>query len=482
MTLWRGTPTAQRVGVRRELLGFYTAAGLALLVVGFGAVIASRSVARSEALADAERQTARMANLVVGPLLHDALRGDAESYRELQTAIDLRMRDGYLRQVTVWDHNGRVVFADDPAEIGRSAATPPHEVVDAIDHRIISADFADSPELTELPSAELGDGFVEVYAPFDDPAEASMAFEAYYDYARVDETANSLLWQLIPLVLVPLVVLMAIQIPIATSMAKRVRRHDVERSELAERGLAASERERVRIAADLHDGPIQDLAGMGYALGAVAETVPERNQALMAKLQVTVQRSIESLRKLMVDLYPPDLSVGQLPQSLSTLAAPLRKKGMHVEMHVGRLPAMNTDVVTTVYRVAQEALANVAQHSEASAVTVDLRADRMPGAEPDDDLRINDPLINEGAVGAPATTGGHKLHPQRISTSVRLQILDDGVGFDPVQFDRRAQGHLGLQLLTSRVQQMGGTLKVAKRPGGGTSVEAVIPAGGSALL
>ena len=480
MSLGRDRPAVKRVGVRRELLVFYTAAALALLVVGFGAVIASRSVARSEALADAERQTSRMANLVVGPLLHAALRGDAQSYRELQTAIDLRMRDGYLRQVTVWDHNGRVVFASDPGEIGRSVATPPHEVVDAIDRRIISADFADSPELTELPSDELTDGFVEVYAPFDDPAEAAMAFEAYYDYARIDETANSLLWQLIPLVLVPLVVLMIIQVPIATSMAKRVRRHEVERSELAERGLAASERERVRIAADLHDGPIQDLAGMSYALGAVAQTVPERNQALMAKLQATVQRSIESLRKLMVDLYPPDLSVSELPQSLSTLAVPLRKKGMRVEMHVGRLPAMNTDVVTTVYRVAHEALANVAQHSEASTVTVDLRAG-LPAGDGGDDRRA-DQNHHDDAPDISATVNGTGQHPQRMSTSIRLQILDDGVGFDPARFDRRSQGHLGLQLLTSRVQQLGGTLKVTTRPRGGTAVEAVIPADGAALV
>jgi signal transduction histidine kinase len=474
MTLGRDRSGAARVGVRRELLIFYGAAALALIVVGFGAVVASRSVARAQALTDAERQTSRLADLVVGPLLHAAMNGDPDGYRELATAIDLRMRDGYLRQVTVWDHEGRIVYADDPRAIGRSLPTPP-EVIEAIDRRVVSADFADSPDATELPSDALEDGFVEVYAPFSAPAEAGMAFEAYYDYARVDETADALLWQLIPLVLVPLVALMAIQIPIATSMATRVRRHDVERSELAERGLAASERERVRIAADLHDGPIQELAGMSYALGAVALSVPDRNQALMAKLQTTVQRSIESLRQLMVDLYPPDLSVSQLPQSLSTLAAPLRKKGMHVELHVGQLPAMNTDAVTTVYRVANEALANVAQHSEASAVVVNLMVDQRTTR--DDDLDAGGSGTGAGGEDTVTALNGAD-HPR---TSIRLQILDNGVGFAPERFDRRSQGHLGLQLLTSRVQQLGGTLKVSARPHGGTSVEAVIPTDGATV-
>ncbi len=492
--------TASRAGVGRELLVFCGAAALALLIVSFGAVVASRSVARSQALTDAERQTSRMANLVVGPLLHDALDGDASGFQELTKAIDLRMRDGYLRQVTVWDHNGRVVFANDPAEIGRVVPTPP-EVAEAIDHRVISADFADAPETTTLAELELEDGFVEVYAPFDSPAEASMAFEAYYDYARVDETANSLMWQLIPLVLVPLVALMAIQIPIATSMARRIRRHDTERSELAVRGLAASERERVRIAADLHDGPIQDLAGMSYALGAVALSVPEHNQALMTRLQFTVQRSIESLRQLMVDLYPPDLSVAQLPRSLSALADPLRSRNICVEFDIGPLPAMNADVVTTLYRVAHEALANVAEHSEASAVTVTLNAGPV----------LDDPegsgLAVAGAVSRAAshvgrnTRGGVRQDLRHANgsltvrtptdgrielaglagrTCVRLQIRDNGIGFEPERIDRRAEGHLGLRLLTSRVEHMGGTLTVATRPGGGTSVVAVLPADGFA--
>ena len=75
----------------------------------------------------------------------------------------------------------------------------------------------------------------------------------------------------------PLLVLMLIQVPIAASLARRIRRQDADRSALLERNLSVSEKERVRVAADLHDGPIQELAGVGYALGAVASSVPEHN-------------------------------------------------------------------------------------------------------------------------------------------------------------------------------------------------------------
>ena len=437
---------AHRVGVRRELFMFYGAAALALIVVSFGAVVASRSVARAQALTDAERMTTRLADLVVGPLLVDALNGDAAHYAELTHAVENRMGDGYLSQVTVWDVTGEVLFADDPKEIGKQV-DPPDEVIDAISHGVVSSDFESKPEATDLTPAELQPGFVEVYVPFEVAGQPTLAFEAYYDYARVDEIANSLLWQLIPLVLVPLIALVAIQVPIAASMARRVRRHEAERSNLLERSLSVSERERVRVAADLHDGPIQDLAGVGYALGAMAGSVPEHQQPLMRTVQETVHRSIDSLRQLMVDLYPPDLSVSQLPTTLSNLAAPLVEQGIEVELNVGRLPTMNIDIVTALYRVANEALANVAEHSKASKVCISLQTS-----------------------GGPDSDRGGK---------VRLQITDNGIGFDPSKLDRRSEGHLGLRLLRSRVEDLGGTFTFTTGSGGGAAVGAELPLEGT---
>ena len=99
----------QRAGVRRELMPFYGAPALALIVVSIGDVVASQSVARSQAPQDAQRMTVRLGTLVVAPLLADALEGNTERSDELNRALSHRMKDGYLGLITVWDAAGRVV-------------------------------------------------------------------------------------------------------------------------------------------------------------------------------------------------------------------------------------------------------------------------------------------------------------------------------------------------------------------------------------
>jgi signal transduction histidine kinase len=386
--------------------------------------------------------TQRLARIVVAPTFADVLSGDAAARRDLERAIANRMADGYLTEVTIWDASGRVVYANDPNEIGQQLDPPP-EVVDAINEGVSSSDFESQPEATE-EQFDGGPGFVEVYVPLDAPGLSRLAFEAYYDYARVDQAANSLLLQLVPLVLAPLLVLQLIQSPIPASLARRVRRHEAERSVLLERTLSVSDRERVRVAADLHDGPIQDLAGVTYVLDAVSPSVLEVHRPLMRDAQNTVTHAINSLRRLMVDLYPPDLSAEQLPGTISNLADPLRERGVEVTVTVEPIVSLGTETVTTLYRVAREALANVVAHAQASRVEIRL-------CEVDEDA-------HDGA------------------RMVRLAIIDNGVGVSAGQLDRRSEGHLGLLLLIDRVENLGGTLTVGPGAAGGTAVIATLPA------
>ena len=247
--------------------------------------------------------------------------------------------------------------------------------------------------------------------------------------------AHRLLQHTLPLVLIPLVILQLVQIPIALSLARRIKRHENERSRLLERALSVSDRERVRFAADLHDGPIQDLAGISYALGAVAPTVVDRHAPLMARVQDALQRSIESLRGLMTDLYPPDLRSGNLAQTITTLADQLRETGMQVELDLGDVSALSEEGVATLYRVARESLANVQKHAQASTVRITLG-------------------LVEGSRGTD-------------QASARLVVADNGVGVDVSRLDRRAEGHLGLRLLADRVESMGGRASHHLRPGAG---------------
>jgi two-component system NarL family sensor kinase len=430
----------QRVGVRRELVLACGVAALALVVVAITAVLASWQVARGQALKEAERSTRRLADVAIAPLLVETLKGNRQRAAELERAIDTRISDGDLTEITVWARDGTIVYSDDLRQVG-TRTPPPKEVVSAIDRGQVSSGFERQPEV-KSSDGSAAERYVEVYVPYTLSGQPPLAFEAYYNYSRVQNTARGLARSFIPLVLAPLLALQFIQIPIAVSLARRVRSHEAERAELFESTLAASERERSRIAADLHDGPIQDIAGVSYALGAIAPSVSADHQPLMTQAQQIVTHSIDSLRRLMVDLYPPDLDTRQLPATLSDLTVPLREKGLSVTTELHELPELDNASVTTLYRVAREALANVAEHSRATAVRLSLES-------------LDNP-----------STG---------SALVRLVIHDDGVGLDLSRLDRRAEGHLGLRLLRDRVESVGGLFELRDAPEGGTLLQVELP-------
>ena len=184
---------------------------------------------------------------------------------------------------------------------------------------------------------------------------------------------------------------------------------------------------------------MQDLAGVSYALSALRGSLPEERQPTADKLVGAVRNAVQSLRRLMVDIYPPDLSGPGLGVAIADSAEPLRAAGVEVLMDAAPLPEMTPDAAAVLYRTAKEALANVAHHAQAKRVWITLE---------ETELR-----------GGPA---------------VRLEIADDGVGF-PASTDKRAEGHLGLSLLRDRVVDLGGAVTLGERIGGGALLTAVVP-------
>ncbi len=428
--------------VRRQLTVFYTVAATTVVVLAVGAIASSRAVARDAALDESERRTVRLAELVVAPLLEPSLDGDVQSRRDLQRTVDFRKAEGDLTEVTVWSLDRGVVFTDEPLQPGEPPEPLPAEAEAAIRDGTTYAAFEDSPEVTLAGYDADNPGFVEVYVPLRLKSGETLAFEVYYDYRRVDEVAQSLLWNILPLVLVPLLLLQIVQVPIAASLARRIRRQEAERARLLEQALSQSDRERVRIAADLHDGPIQELAGIGYALATFVPALPDQHRPLADRVGATVHHAIDSLRRMMVDIYPPDLTSGEFSQTLEGLATPLRERGVAVEfVDDADLPELDAEAITALYRVAREALLNVAAHAEATTVLVTLS------------------VVGPGRV--------------------RLTVTDDGVGMTDADMDRRAEGHLGLRLLQDRVRGMGGELTLTSPDGGGTRVTAEVPTTGA---
>lgn len=424
--------------VRRELLVYIVSAVLSLAVVSVGAVVVSWRVVQAEALRDAEYVTTRLADVIVGPLLPATLAGDQRARGELDRAVDVRLRDGTVTAVHVWRADGTIAYSSDPTLLGMRV-DPPEGVLRAVRAGATSSAIEGEPELIGVPGPDL----VDVYVPLRLPDLEPLAFEAYMPYERAAISATLLAREVILLAVGALLVLQLVQLPITLSLGRRVSAHEADRARLLQRALSASDRERSKIAADLHDGVVQDLAGVGYALAALGRTVSEERRPGVERLGTIVRGTVDSLRRLMVDIYPPDLSGPGLAGAIEDLAVPLRAQGLPVAVHVAALPAADSETAATLYRVARETLANVAKHAAASSVVVELRPDD-PGRWPD----------GEGIL---------------------LRVTDDGVGAPEGSLARRTDGHLGLRLLADRLAEAGGELTLRPAVPTGTVAEARVP-------
>jgi two-component system, NarL family, sensor kinase len=420
--------------VDRDLVTFLAVALLALLVTTAGTVWMSERIARERALLKAEQSAQQLARLAVAPVLAEALAGGDEDYERLDRFFRVRQADGSLARAVVWRPSGEIVYTSDRDFEGQHPA-PSDNVLAAVAGETVS----DVGDATDTDGDDPAEALLEVYTPVDANGER-LAFEVYFPHERLAEQASAVRADLLPVAVGALVVLQAVQIPIATSLARRARRQAAERAELIQREVVASERERRAIAADLHDGPVHHLAGVSYALSGLKSGLPPERQPVADRLVGAVRNSVQSLRKLMIDIYPPDLRGPGLGMAVDEMAEPLRAAGIEVRLDAAPLPEMAADAAAALYRTAREALANVVHHSHARHAWIRLEQTTWRGAP-----------------------------------AVYLEIADDGVGFPDEGTDKRQEGHFGLSFLRDRVLDVDGTVELGAREGGGAVLTAVVP-------
>jgi signal transduction histidine kinase len=422
---------------RRELVVFIGIAVFVLVAVAAGTVLLSERIARQTAMTEAQTMAKRIGTVLVGPLLTDSQNNVPGRYEELNRQVRARVEDGSVSRMLVWNDRGTVIWSSDLSEVGDTLPTPTKELLQAVEGKTVS-DIDPDPELT--PPGQVPSPQVEVYTPIT-VAGDQMAFEIYLNYNGVSRQAAQIRNEIVPMAIGALVLLQLVQVPIAVSLARRVGRHENERTELAERILTASDKERRAIASDLHDGPVQDLAGVSYALSALKSGVAEQQRPQIDRLVGAVRNAVLSLRRLMVDIYPPDLSGPGLTAAVGDLVEPLRGHGLLVHYEPAPLPDMAPEVAAVVYRTAKETLSNVAQHAAARGVWVTLEETRLDGRP-----------------------------------AVHLCVADDGIGFPETGIDKRTLGHLGLRLVVDRVEDLGGVCELGEGPDGdGARISAVLP-------
>ncbi len=427
----------------RALSVFLLMAVVALVAVSAGTVYISEQVARRNALAEAERSAVRTTEFLIEPVLTEAMADIPGRWEELGRRVAHRLSDDSVSAILVWTAEGEILFASDEALRGRRIAPTP-ELLAAVGGEVV-ATIDDHPETAyaEGSDGERTDGerLLEVYVPLQ-VGEEALAVEVYFGYDAIERQAALLRSEIIPLAVGSLLILQLVQVPIAVSLVRRVRRQEVERADLLARSFSASERERRAIAGDVHDGPVQDLAGVSYALSALRPSVPADRQATVDRLVTTVRDAVRALRRLIVDIYPPDLSGAGLALALDDLVGPVRSDDRSVRLETAPVDDLEPHVAAVVYRTAKEALANVVRHAEAHTVVVRLGPDVLAGR-----------------------------------AAVRLEVTDDGTGLrDDAVAEAPVQGHVGLRLMRDRVTEAGGTLTIRPGPEGGTSIVAVVPA------
>jgi signal transduction histidine kinase len=214
-----------------------------------------------------------------------------------------------------------------------------------------------------------------------------------------------------------------------------------ERRSLAAAIVLAQEQERRRVAEDLHDGPVQELVGLGLTLDALSAGLragaPEAAGGV-ARAAASARDSVKALRRAIFDLHPMALEELGFSAATRALVQRLEWRGARVSLDLEAADELSETHRTVAFRVVQEAIANVARHADPTAVAIAARAE---------------------------------------GERIVVEVVDDGRGFDPERPRPRIEGgHLGLAAMTERAALAGGEVTIESAPGRGTALRLTLPA------
>jgi signal transduction histidine kinase len=207
---------------------------------------------------------------------------------------------------------------------------------------------------------------------------------------------------------------------------------------LSTRYLHAREEEARRIAHQLHDEAGQVTASIHLALAEIARDLPEAGRERLRVIAGYLEEMEDRLRRLSHELRPTILDDLGLAPALEFLAEGFASRtGIRIRVEGSTEGRLDSSIETTIYRVVQEALSNIARHSQARGATIRLARERE---------------------------------------ALRCVIRDDGIGFDAGRL--RANGRrtgLGLLGIRERLDAVRGRILVRSMPGAGTELRVGVP-------
>jgi two-component system NarL family sensor kinase len=439
-----GTPAApdRPAPMWRVVVPVAVAAVVITVVVGIAGALVSQRIAEQQAVHDVAQLTDVLAEAVVQPALTNAMPTNPSiTRRVLDPLVHHRMLNASLIRVKIWTPSGTVLYSDETRLIGRTFPLE-DEAHAALSKPRLEADISDLRRPENRYERNQGK-LLEVYRPVWTPDGHTLMFETYFRYDTVTARSHQLWRGFSGVMLSSLAALLLLLAPLVAALLVRARRARLQREQLMRRAIDASDEERRRIAATLHDGVVQELAAASFAAAGHAEQATlAGNVALAVDLQTvagTLRDGIAGLRSLLVDIYPPSLHTSGLSVALRDLARTVSASGIEVTGEVDELvaDALPGPAREAAFRVAQEALRNVARHSGADHVELDLRA-----------------VDDAWAV---------------------LQISDNGRGFDAPSAFGRGEGHFGLHLMGDAARRASAGLSFTTAPGAGTQLRLTVP-------
>jgi signal transduction histidine kinase len=329
--------------------------------------------------------------------------------------------------VKIWDSSGRIVYSDQAALIGKRYPLGADER-EAFENGRVTAEVSDLSKPENRYERGMG-RLLEVYLPIRTSSGRPLLYESYYRSSFISARAGRIFRQFAPVMIGALALLALIQLPLAWWLARRIQRGQDERERLLKRAIDASDVERRRIARDLHDGVVQDLAAVSYSLAAAAEGAPAPYDSNLRTAAAETRHGIGQLRTLLVEIYPPELHRAGLSAALADLLGTASGRGLETSLDVDPDLRLEPETEALFFRVAQEAVRNAVKHAGAESVSV---------------------RVGATDIGA------------------RLVVEDDGCGFDLAAAG--GEGHFGLRVLEGLARDAGGALEIDSAPGAGARV------------
>jgi len=427
--------TGTRSEIRMALTRFLLVGFASLVLVAIPTVLLFENIAKDRALKAATAYWRNLSIHLVAPrTTAGVIARDQAALAQIDAVVRPGIRDGSIVRIKIWDMTGRVLYSNEPKLIGRVYPLPEAAALLRSSNPSIAEVSNLKSQENEFDRGKLPQELVEVYTLARASTGQQLIFEAYFPTTPFSQDEHDLLAQMAPVGVAALIVLNLAQLPSALDLARRVQRSRKSHERLLVHAAAAADHERRKLAQELHDDVIQDLAGVGYALSSLDQHLDGTVRPVIAQIGTTVCRDVALLRDMVTQLYPRSLAPQSLATSLSDLGISLRQAGVNVEVDVDQKLTLDETASTLVYRVARESLHNAEKHAQPRNVGVRLT---------------------------------------RTRSSTVLTVTDDGRGFEPTAAP--ATGHIGMRLTRDTVAEAGGTFVVHSWIGRGTRIELSLP-------